>query len=104
MAAGATAVAAQGGPYGKPAQAVAVGATAIGIGADAVEQSARPTMGTVLQAAVLASFQEWADSKVPGVAPVTNEVIEAWNASGTSESLNDWNNRQWKAFLERTQK
>jgi filamentous hemagglutinin len=83
---------------------VAVGATVIGVGADVVEQAMRPDMGKVPQDALLSSFQEWADSKLPGVAPVTNEVIEAWKASGTSEALNDWTNQQWNAFLDRTKK
>ncbi|MGV3498690.1 MAG: hypothetical protein ACO1OR_07685 [Hydrogenophaga sp.] len=104
VAAGATAVAARGGPYGRPAQAAAVGATAIGTAADAIGQIVRPNVGEALQDAMLTTFQEWADRKMPGIAPATNEVVEAWKASGSSKSLDSWVNEQWKAFLERTAK
>ncbi|MBL0917443.1 MAG: hemagglutinin repeat-containing protein [Hydrogenophaga sp.] len=105
VAAGATAAVATSSPHIKPiASAIAVGATVAGVAADAVEQAVRPSVGQALQDAMLTSFQEWADRKIPGVAPVTNEVIEAWRASGTSKSVETWANEKWKAFLERTSK
>ncbi len=103
VAAGATAAAASASPAAKPVlSAVAVGATAIGVAADATEQAVRPSVGQALHDAMLTSFQEWVDRKIPGVAPVTNEAVEAWKASGTSKSVEAWTNEQWKAFLERT--
>lgn len=105
VASGATAAAAAGSPQVKPiAGAVALGAIAVGLGADVVEQLARPNTGQVLQDSVLNYFQELADRRIPGSAPITNEFIEAWRASGTSTSLNDWTNQQWQEFLARTAK
>lgn len=103
IAAGATAVAAQGGAYGRPAQVVGVGATAIGVAADAVEQALRPSIGGATQVTITSYFQEWADSRAPGVAPITNEVVEAWKSSGTAQNLEAWVNDQWQKFLERSQ-
>lgn len=102
VAAGATAVAAQGGPYTKPAQIVAIGATAVGVGADAVEQIVRPDTGKATHTSITTYFQEWADSRAPGAAPITNEVIEIWKKSESGQNLEAWMNTQWRRFLERT--
>jgi filamentous hemagglutinin len=77
VAAGATTVAAQGGPYGKPAQAVAVGATAIGVAADVTaylltpnpEKFIREQLGVGTPASVLSE-------RYPLWAPIINEVAE----------------------------
>ncbi len=102
IAAGATAVAAQGGPYTKPAQVVATGATAIGAAADTVEQIARPDMGKTAHTSITMYFQDWADSHAPGVAPITNEVIEFWKSSDSGLTLETWVNKQWQNFLGRS--
>jgi filamentous hemagglutinin len=102
IAAGATAVVTQGGSYTKPAQVVAVSATAVGVMADAVEQIARPDMGKAAHTSITVYFQEWVDSRAPGVAPVTNEVIEMWKNSGSGQTLETWANKQWQDFLERS--
>jgi hypothetical protein len=102
VVAGATAVGAQGGPYARPAQTLAAGATAVSIAADGIEQAIRPDMGSVANASLIIYFQEWADSRAPGAAPITNEVVELWKNSGTGQSLETWVNTQWKSFLERS--
>jgi hypothetical protein len=102
VAAGATVVGAQGGPYGRPAQTLAAGATAVSVVADGIEQAIRPDMGSVANASLITYFQEWADSRAPAAAPITNEVVELWKNSGTGQSLETWVNTQWKSFLERS--
>jgi len=78
--------------------AVAVGATVIGVGADAVEQVVRPDAGaTVTNAAGI--ILQTAAEQVPGgkaVSPITNELIEIWKKSGSSLSIQDWVNEKLK--------
>lgn len=77
VAAGATAVAAQAGPYGKPAQAVVAGATAIGAVADVAEQIARPNLQQVIIEQVGVGVpQEMLTRRYPLLAPVINESSE----------------------------
>lgn len=89
VAAGAVAVSSQVGPYGQPAKAVAVGATAIGFGADVVEQVMRPNVGqtsaNLIGFGVGVSIEPLPGGKV--VAPLTNEIIEAVKNSSTVQSI-----------------
>lgn len=95
VGAAATAAASQSGPYGRPAQALATGATAVGLAADAVEQAVRPDVGKVTQTFFSNLVQYHIDQKLPLAAPITNEVIQLWRASGTSLSIEAWANEQW---------
>jgi len=76
-----------------------VGATVIGVGADAVEQLVRPDMGqTGVNSAAL--IVQTVVEHVPNsglVAPVTNELVEAWKASGSSMKLQEWINQKFGA-------
>ena len=94
VAAGAVAVTSQVGPYGQPAKAVAVGATVIGLGADAVEQIARPNTGQVIVNSTSLIVQTLTERLPYGgvVTPITNEILEAWKASGSSMSVQEWVN------------
>jgi len=100
VAAGATAVAAQGGPYGRPAQGVAVMATGVGAAADVVEQLARPNLAASTENAFLLAIQTGADSVIPIAAPITNEVINAWKNSNTNLELKYWASIEWRKFLD----
>jgi filamentous hemagglutinin len=79
--------------------AVAVGATVIGVGADAVEQLVRPDIGqTGVNSAAL--IVQTVVEHVPNsglVAPITNELVEAWKASGSSMKLQEWINQKFGA-------
>lgn len=77
IAAGATAIGSQVGPYAKPAQALAVGATAVGIGADIVEQAVRPDAKQVIrEQLILGVPAEVLTQRFPILAPVINEIKE----------------------------
>ena len=82
----AVAISAQAGPFGQQAKAVAVGATAIGFGADVVEQFAKPNVGqTVVNlsgSGVGAAMEAIPSGKV--VAPITNELIEELTLRSTN--------------------
>lgn len=101
VAAGATAVAAQTGPYAKPAETVAVGATVVGVAADAVEQIMRPDMGKVAWDSVARVVQDRLDKRLPVAAPITNELVEAWKGSGSIKDLQTWSNEVWNEYLKR---
>lgn len=83
VSAGATAVAAQTGPYAKPAETVAVGATVVGVASDAVNYLANPDpkkfileqIGMGILAAVLAE-------RYPLWAPIINEAAELAKQGG----------------------
>jgi len=100
VVAGATAVAVQGGPYGKPAQAIATGATVIGAAADGIEQAMRPDLGKTINESLTMILQERIDARVPIAAPLTNELIVVWKRSGTSQNLQTWSNQIWSDFLQ----
>jgi filamentous hemagglutinin len=76
--------------------AIGVGATAVSVAADAVEQLARPNTGKVVVDSA-ATIVQTAVEKIPGagaVAPITNEVIEAWKNSGSAKTLEEWVNEK----------
>lgn len=78
IAAVATAVGSQAGPYGKSAQAIAIAATAVNIGADAVEQVLRPNVKQVIRdQLVLGVPAEVLTQRFPLLAPWINEVKES---------------------------
>ena len=79
VAAGATAAAAAGSPQVKPiAGAVAVGATAIGLGADAVEQLMHPDIKRVFRDQLLLGVPaDVLTQRYPLFAPIINEIKEA---------------------------
>jgi filamentous hemagglutinin len=93
VAAGATAIAAGSAPPLKPiAGSVAVGATAIGIAAAAVEQVVRPNAGQTLVTLGGTVLLEQASTRVPGAALITNEIIEALKDSDLGSAVkNDLN-------------
>ncbi len=84
---------------GKPvAETVALGATTIGTLADILEQVSRPDLGQVIgggggQAAMYAADQTTLGKMLM---PAINELIEAWKATDTSKSIQEWINQQWK--------
>lgn len=93
MAAGATAATASSSPPAKPVlSAETVQATAIGVAADAVEQVVRPDMGRAFTGGVATTVQTASEGTPIGqtLAPITNELLEAWKASGSAKSLEDW--------------
>lgn len=98
IGAAATAATAAATPQVKPITgSVAVGATVIGVAADVVEQMARPDVGVTTTNAVGTIIQT-AVERLPGakgVAPITNEIIEAWKNSGSSRSIQDWMNESF---------
>jgi filamentous hemagglutinin len=96
---GATAATAVVPPALKPVTgAVAVGATVIGVGADAVEQVVRPDTGQTVTNLFGASLQEAANNTPIGkvASPITNELIETWKKSDTNQSIQDWVNERLK--------
>lgn len=73
-----------------------MGATVIGIGADAVEQVMRPDTGQAVTNSTSLVLQT-ALEKVPMgqmLAPITNELIQAWQASGSSLTVQEWIDKQ----------
>ena len=97
IAAGATAVAAGASPPIKQlAGSVAVGATVVSVAADTVEQVVRPDTGQVVTGSGVLTLQSLAEKTSVGriVTPITNEILEAWKASGSALAVEDWiNNR-----------
>ena len=95
VAAGATAATAAVSPQFKPiAGSVAIGATAIGVAADAVEQVVKPSLSGATTNAI-GTIVQTATEQIPGaktVAPITNELIEIWKNSGSAKSFQDWMN------------
>jgi filamentous hemagglutinin len=69
--------------------AVAVGATVIGVGADAVEQLVRPDMGQTGVNAAGSAVSEIVNKRVPVLAPITNEIVEAAKASEVGKSIQE---------------
>lgn len=97
IGAAATAASAVPGPHQPVTGATAVGAIAINFGATAVEQLLRPDPGKLIVDTALTVTGTLAE-RVPVVgpiaSPITNEVLEEWKNSGTSQSLQQWLNRQ----------
>ncbi|MEJ7686506.1 MAG: DUF637 domain-containing protein, partial [Variovorax sp.] len=95
----ATAVAATPGPHQVAAAATAIGATAVNLGATTVEQLFRPDPGKALVDAAVTGIGIAAEH-VPGIgpvlAPVTNEMLEAWKNSGTSQPFQQWWNERFR--------
>ena len=87
LAAMATAMGSQVGPYAKPAQALAVGATVVGIGADALEQIARPNNGQTLVNSISTTISEQINKKLPVAAPITNEILEIGKSSPVGQTI-----------------
>lgn len=88
------------GPHQPGAASVALGATGMGLAADALGQVAQPDVGTATQAFFLTYAQYRVDEKLPLVAPVTNEVVHLWRQSNTSQSIELWVNQQWSKALD----
>jgi hypothetical protein len=77
VAAAATAAAAQSGPYGRPAQALATGATAVGLAADAVEQAVRPDLKKFFTEQIVIGVPAGElIHRFPIFAPLINEIAE----------------------------
>jgi len=88
VAATATTVTTVAPPQVKPVSgAVAVGATVIGVGADAVEQLVRPDMGQTIVNSMGNVLSDQLTNKIPGAAVVTNELIEAAKSSDTAKKI-----------------
>lgn len=103
VAATATMVTAAAPPQVKPiAGAVAVGATTIGVGADAVEQLARPDTNQVLSDSLAKIVQDRIDKRLPIAAPISNELAEVWKSSKTNKDLQTWSNEIWTDYLKRS--
>jgi hypothetical protein len=98
-AATSTMAAAVPGPHQPGAATTALVATGVGLAANVVEQVARPDVGKGLNDFMGSVLQEQLDRKLPIMAPVTNESIEHWKKSGSSESFEKWINREWGVFL-----
>jgi hypothetical protein len=97
----ATTAAAIPGPHEPTAAVTAVTATGVGFAADVIEQVARPDVGKGVQDFLSSVAQSAIDNKMPLVAPVTNEVKQAWRDSGTSKSLDSWLNDEWNKTLKK---
>jgi hypothetical protein len=98
-AATSTMAAAVPGPHQPGAATTALVATGVGFAANVVEQVARPDVGKGLNDFMGSVLQEQLDRKLPIMAPITNESIEHWKKSGSSESFEKWINREWGVFL-----
>jgi hypothetical protein len=104
VAATATTVTAVAPPQVKPVSgAVAVGATVVGVGADAVEQLVRPDGNKVLSDALAKIVQDRIDKRLPIAAPITNELAEAWKASGMNKDLQTWSTDVWTEYLKQNE-
>ena len=102
VGAAATAATAAASPQVKPfTGSVAVGATVIGVAADAVEQMARPDLNKVLSESVPKIIQDRIDKRLPLAAPLTNELAEIWKNSGTNKDLQTWSNEVWSEYLKK---
>lgn len=99
IAAGATAAAAQSGPYTKPAQIVAIGATALGAAAHTVEQIVRPDFSKAIDDSLAAIAQDRIEKRLPLAAPIANEMAELWKNSGTNKDLHTWAGEVWSEYL-----
>jgi hypothetical protein len=98
IGAAATAASAIPGAHQPITSATAVGATAINIGAIALEQLARPDPGKLVVDTALTvggALAEHVPVVGPVAAPVTNEMLEAWKNSGTSQSFQQWWNQNF---------
>jgi hypothetical protein len=95
----ATAAAVAPGPHQPGAATTAVVATGVGFAADAVQQLAKPDVGKGVNDLLTLIVQERIDSRVPLAAPLTNELVEFWRQSGTSQDLQSWSNKVWSDFL-----
>ena len=73
--------------------AVATGATLIGVGADVVEQIARPDTGQTVVNSLGTVALEQVNKKIPGAAPVANEIVETIKNSETSQTIQKEINR-----------
>ena len=100
----ATAAAAVPGPHQPVAAGTAVVAGTVGAAADAAEQAINPDGAKAVQTILISLAQKAIDNKLPLVAPVTNEVVDAWRNSGTNKSFEIWLNESWKQAVERARK
>ena len=98
-AATSTMAAAVPGPHQPGAATTAIVATGVGFMANVVEQAARPDVGRGLNDLLTSILQERIDRRVPIVAPITNELTEAWKQSGTSQNLQTWSTQVWTDFI-----
>lgn len=92
----ATAAAAVPGPHQPVAAGVGGIAGTVGLAADTVENYI--TGKYMVETAFYIIVQSSADKAIPMVAPITNEVIEAWKASGTRQELGVWVDQRWQEF------
>ncbi|MFA7293545.1 MAG: hypothetical protein WC023_15005 [Rhodocyclaceae bacterium] len=95
----ATAAAATPGPHQPVAATVAIAATGIGLAADAVESQMTGNSAKLVEGAFYTfMLQKRVDDMVPLAAPITNEVVVAWKASGTRQELGAWAEQRWLEF------
>jgi len=95
----ATAVAATPGPQQPVAFGASVVSSGIGMAADAVEAYiTQNPMKQLENAFYMYAIQRPIDITLPLAAPVTNEVIEAWKASGAKQEVTEWANQYWVEF------
>jgi hypothetical protein len=73
----------------------------IGVAADAVEQVVRPDAGQITSDSLTKILQDRIDKRMPIAAPITNELAEAWKASGTNKDLQKWSAEVWSDYLKR---
>lgn len=96
----ATTAAATPGPHQPVAAGTAIVAQTIGLAADAVESYITRDSAKMVETAFFTLTQQFVtDKALPLAAPITNEVIEAWKASGTKQELDAWANQRWNEFL-----
>jgi hypothetical protein len=81
------------------AAAVAGVSTAVGFVADIVEQAARPDVGKMAQNFFISYAQNRIDQKLPLIAPLTNEVRNLWQQSGSGLQFETWVNQEWQKTL-----
>lgn len=86
-------------------------ATATGFSADVVdfvsklvESHVNGTPGGVSSDLSVTLASATINEKFPGVAPLTNELLEIWKNSSTNKSFTDWINEKWEKYVEPSKK
>jgi len=86
-------------------------ATATGFSADVVdfvsklvESHVNGTLGGVSSDLSVTLASATINEKFPGVAPLTNEILEIWKNSSTNKSFTDWINEKWEKYVDPSKK
>jgi filamentous hemagglutinin len=80
---------------------IAIGMAAVSLGADALEQALRPNLGKTIVDIDAQIIQGIIDKRVPLLAPVTNELMNAWTHSQDAQKLGSTLNQDANNMLNR---